>query len=111
MDIEMSSDGTGGTVFTPEEEDREAWEMIGVSRVGVAIPDNDALLEVLMPFRHHSPKILFRKLSAWLLHGAIRFLTLAPGSAHNPKPLAADPKAPYAHPYFWASFILIGHWR
>ena len=48
MDIEMSSDGTGGTVFTPEEEDREAWEMIGVSRVGVAIPDNDALLEVLM---------------------------------------------------------------
>jgi CHAT domain-containing protein len=23
----------------------------------------------------------------------------------------ADPKAPYAHPYYWASFVLIGSWK
>ena len=22
-----------------------------------------------------------------------------------------DPKAPYAHPYYWAPFILIGNWK
>jgi len=22
-----------------------------------------------------------------------------------------DPKRPYAHPYYWAPFILIGNWR
>ena len=33
-----------------------------------------------------------------------------PGAANKPlfKP---DPKAPYAHPYYWAPFILIGNWR
>ena len=25
-------------------------------------------------------------------------------------PETADPRAPYAHPYYWASFILIGNW-
>ena len=29
----------------------------------------------------------------------------------NQLPFKADPKAPYAHPYFWAPFILIGNWR
>jgi CHAT domain-containing protein len=22
-----------------------------------------------------------------------------------------DPEAPYAHPYFWAPFLLIGNWK
>ncbi len=26
-------------------------------------------------------------------------------------PFQRDPKAPYAHPYYWAPFILIGNWR
>ena len=26
-------------------------------------------------------------------------------------PFHADPKAPFAHPYFWAPFVLIGNWR
>ncbi|HVQ36351.1 MAG TPA: CHAT domain-containing protein, partial [Pyrinomonadaceae bacterium] len=26
-------------------------------------------------------------------------------------PFKADPRAPYAHPYYWAPFILIGNWR
>lgn len=26
-------------------------------------------------------------------------------------PFQSDPKAPYAHPYYWAPFILIGNWR
>ena len=34
-------------------------------------------------------------------------------AAASPKGAAfhADPNAPYAHPYFWAPFILIGNWR
>lgn len=27
------------------------------------------------------------------------------------KPFEEDDKAPYAHPYFWAPFVLIGNWR
>jgi CHAT domain-containing protein len=31
-----------------------------------------------------------------------------PGEA---PPFTPDPRAPYAHPYYWAPFILIGNWR
>ena len=27
------------------------------------------------------------------------------------KPFQPDPKAPFAHPYFWAPFVLIGNWK
>jgi CHAT domain-containing protein/Tfp pilus assembly protein PilF len=27
------------------------------------------------------------------------------------QPLSADPSTPYAHPYFWAPFVLIGNWK
>jgi len=27
------------------------------------------------------------------------------------KPFARDPNAPYAHPYYWSPFVLIGNWR
>jgi CHAT domain-containing protein len=33
-----------------------------------------------------------------------------PGSAAVPA-LRRDPSAPYAHPFFWAPFVLIGNWR
>jgi CHAT domain-containing protein len=33
-----------------------------------------------------------------------------PGAINKPL-FKADPKAPYAHPYYWAPFILIGNWR
>jgi CHAT domain-containing protein len=26
-------------------------------------------------------------------------------------PLARNPQAPYAHPYYWAQFVLMGNWR
>ncbi|HYV04536.1 MAG TPA: CHAT domain-containing protein [Blastocatellia bacterium] len=32
------------------------------------------------------------------------------GAANKPR-FTADPKRPYAHPYYWAPFILIGNWR
>jgi CHAT domain-containing protein len=34
----------------------------------------------------------------------------ATGVPHG-NPYRRDPKAPYAHPYYWAPFILIGNWR
>lgn len=33
------------------------------------------------------------------------------GKTNVAPPFTPDPKAPYAHPYFWAPFILIGNWR
>lgn len=33
-----------------------------------------------------------------------------PDSANKPR-FTPDPKKPYAHPYYWAPFILIGNWR
>jgi CHAT domain-containing protein/uncharacterized protein HemY len=33
-----------------------------------------------------------------------------PGAANKPL-FKVDPKAPYAHPYYWAPFILIGNWK
>lgn len=39
---------------------------------------------------------------------------LAADSSTNPSgqpSFTPDPKAPYAHPYFWAPFILIGNWQ
>jgi CHAT domain-containing protein len=33
-----------------------------------------------------------------------------PGAANQPR-FTPDPKKPYAHPYYWAPFILIGNWK
>lgn len=33
------------------------------------------------------------------------------GDAANLPRFTPDPKAPYAHPYYWAPFVLIGNWR
>jgi CHAT domain-containing protein len=54
-----------------------------------------------------------------MLHGTVRTEpTPAARGAHSPSPLATtdlpryrtDPSAPYAHPFFWAPFILMGNW-
>ncbi len=29
----------------------------------------------------------------------------------RPKRFRADPEKPFAHPYFWAPFIMMGNWR
>jgi len=34
----------------------------------------------------------------------------APKATNQPR-FKADPKVPYAHPYYWAPFILIGNWK
>jgi CHAT domain-containing protein len=31
-------------------------------------------------------------------------------AANKPR-FTVDPKRPYAHPYYWAPFILIGNWK
>lgn len=59
-----------------------------------------------------------------LLHGRIRLTSdeAAEGGLELPNPgsseagsllprFAPDPAAPYAHPHYWAPFILIGNWR
>jgi CHAT domain-containing protein len=36
----------------------------------------------------------------------------APQPGELKRPLfKSDPKAPFAHPYYWAPFILIGNWK
>ena len=54
-----------------------------------------------------------------LLHGEIKW-TQASGSdgarsatltASHKNSFTPDPKAPFAHPYYWAPFILIGNWK
>jgi len=42
---------------------------------------------------------------------AARDITHETGKATNLPPYKVDPKAPYAHPYYWAPFILIGNWK
>jgi CHAT domain-containing protein len=40
------------------------------------------------------------------------FLKLPPGTRGSAqKAFVKDLKRPYAHPYFWAPFILIGNWK
>ena len=34
-----------------------------------------------------------------------------PRGAGDARPFTPDPNAPYAHPYYWAPFVLIGNWR
>jgi CHAT domain-containing protein len=41
--------------------------------------------------------------------GIIEDIALADGT--KIRPYKPDPKAPYAHPYYWAPFVLIGNWR
>ena len=33
------------------------------------------------------------------------------GESNNPPKYEADAQAPWAHPYYWAPFILIGNWQ
>ncbi len=91
-------------------------------------PVADASTRLLMAsfYRHHVSSSGISKASALrqaqldLLHGtgaafpATERGTRVVPSAHAesaPAPFAADPKAPYSHPFFWAPFILIGNWR
>jgi len=34
----------------------------------------------------------------------------APAAASKPR-FTADPRRPFAHPYYWAPFILMGNWK
>ena len=46
-----------------------------------------------------------------LLHGAPSPPTVAASSQTSAANSASGPKLPYAHPYYWAPFILIGNWQ
>jgi len=68
---------------------------------------------------HLSKAVALQQAQLLLLHGAAGAASAdrergahsvaAPSTA--PASFRADPKAPFAHPYFWAPFILIGNWR
>jgi CHAT domain-containing protein len=40
-----------------------------------------------------------------------RIDVLGSGEGTTRKPFKTDPNAPFAHPYYWSPFILIGNWR
>ena len=42
---------------------------------------------------------------------AAREIAHEAGKTTNQPLFKVDPKAPYAHPYYWAPFILIGNWK
>jgi CHAT domain-containing protein len=68
---------------------------------------------------HLSKAVALQQAQLLLLHGTAGAASAglergahsvaAPGAA--PATFRIDPKAPFAHPYFWAPFILIGNWR
>jgi CHAT domain-containing protein len=45
------------------------------------------------------------------LNGAGRNSSRGTGDIAGQPRFETDPKAPFAHPYFWAPFILIGNWK
>jgi CHAT domain-containing protein len=72
--------------------------------------------------QHQDKADALRQAQLALLHGTIQVselpetvrsaISLAgpPKTMSGPK-MPVDPKAPYAHPYFWAPFILMGSWQ
>jgi CHAT domain-containing protein len=56
-------------------------------------------------------KLLRGELQATDTTLAAREITHATDKAANRPLFKPDPKAPYAHPYYWAPFILIGNWK
>ena len=72
--------------------------------------------------QHQDKAEALRQAQLALLHGTIQVSSLpetvrsAISLAGGPRPppaatMAIDPKAPYAHPFFWAPFILMGSWQ
>jgi CHAT domain-containing protein len=69
--------------------------------------------------QHLSKGAALQQAQLLLLHGAADVSSASPErGAHALAPptqkadtFHADPAAPFAHPYFWAPFILIGNWR
>jgi CHAT domain-containing protein len=68
--------------------------------------------------QHLSKGAALQQAQLLLLHGAADGGGTVERGAHTLAPAAskadtfhADPNAPFAHPYFWAPFILIGNWR
>jgi CHAT domain-containing protein len=89
-------------------------------------PVDDVGTQVLMPefyrLRQSSPEMTkaeaLREAQLALLHGTLKPGGDGAGDTRNVhddqttrKAFTPDPKAPYAHPYYWAPFILIGNWK
>ena len=56
-----------------------------------------------------------RRAQLQLLAGSGPLAAAAPEHTRSPAtplpPLTRHPQAPYAHPYFWAPFVLVGNWK
>ena len=88
----------------------------------VADESTQRLMREFYRIRQDSPGMLkaeaLRQAQLGLLHGAApageadlpRRAELAP-VVSGPATFQPDPQAPYAHPYYWAPFILIGNWK
>ncbi len=44
-------------------------------------------------------------------HGLLTQLWVVTGEKKDARPNVADPSHPFAHPFYWSPFVLIGHWR
>lgn len=56
-------------------------------------------------------KLLRGEAQAAKLEEKDRGLGLKKDASVKQQPFTPDPKQPYAHPYYWAPFILIGNWK
>ena len=93
-------------------------------------PVDDVATQVLMPkfysVRKSNPGMVkaeaLRQAQLSLLQGRLEQtaseqdlkrakLVSGPDGTPVSSPFKSDPKAPYAHPYYWAPFVLIGNWK
>ena len=76
------------------------------------VPKIEALRQAQLAFLHGQQPVRKR-----VAQGKRSLTVSAPVAEHSDSSASAlprfpwDPRAPYAHPFYWAPFILIGNWK